>query len=113
MQDILERAPRACLSFSSDGGPRALPVGFLWREGRYLVNIPGNAASQPASGQEVVLLVDEGIYLFDLRAFYIRGQAQPVEAPEGAREGPTWLEVSPLKVVAWDYGKLREVSDGS
>jgi len=69
------------------------------------------AALQPAIDQEVVLLVDEGVHFFDLRAIYIRGRVKPAEAPNGAPAGRTWFEVIPLKTVAWDYGTLREVKD--
>ncbi len=110
-QDLLERVPRACLSFASDHKPQAQPVGLLWHEGRYLASIPWNAEPQPISGQEVVLLVDEGIYYFDLRAIYIRGLVRPAEAPPGVPAGRTWFEVVSLKTVAWDYGALREVRD--
>lgn len=110
-QDLLERVPRACLSFASDLGPQAQPVGLRWHEGRYLINLPGNVERQPISNQEVVLLIDEGIYYFDLRAIYIRGQVKPAEAPLNTPTGLTWFEVVPLKTVAWDYGALREVRD--
>ncbi|MGE5222016.1 MAG: hypothetical protein ACM3PY_06245 [Omnitrophica WOR_2 bacterium] len=108
-QDLLERVPRACLAFASENGPQIHPVGLIRHEGRYLVSIPDEAELQPASGQEVVLLVDEGIYYFDLRAMYIRGQTKPAVVPPSAPPGRVWLEVVPLKTVAWDYGKLREV----
>jgi hypothetical protein len=110
-QDLLERAPRACLSFAGEDGPQILQVGLRWQDDRFLVSIPGDAGPLPVSGQEVVLLVDEGIYYFDLRAIYIRGQALPVEFPPGASAGRTWLEGIPLKTVAWDYGKMREVEN--
>jgi len=110
-RDLLERVPRACLSFASNLGPRTQPVGLLWHEGRYLVSIPGEAEYQPLSGQEVVLLVDEGIYYFDLRAIYIRGQVKTTEAPPDSPAGRKWFEVVPIKTVAWDYGTLREVED--
>jgi hypothetical protein len=112
-RDLLERVPRACICFASDRSPQAQPIVMLWQEGRYLAGIPKDAEHQPDSGQEVVLLVDEGIYYFDLRAIYIRGQVKPAEAPKGAPAGCTWLEVVPTKTVAWDYGTLREVSDES
>jgi hypothetical protein len=112
-QDLLDRVPRACICFASDQGPQAQPVASLWYEGRYLAGIPRDAWRQPSSGQEVVLLIDEGIYYFDLRAVYIRGQVKPADAPEEAPADCTWLEVIPLKIVAWDYGKLREVGDES
>ncbi len=111
MRDLLERVPRACLSFASDHGPQAQPVGLLWHEDRYLVSIPGEAEHQPFPGQEVVLLVDEGIYYFDLRVIYIRGQVRAIEAPSDAPAGRKWFEVVPIKTVAWDYGTLREVRD--
>ncbi len=111
MGDLLERVPRACLSFASDLGPQTQPVGLLWHEGRYLVNIPEEADPQPVPGQEVVLLVDEGVYYFDLRAIYIRGQVRVSEAPPNAPVGRKWIEVDPTKTVAWDYGMLREVKD--
>jgi hypothetical protein len=111
MRDLLERVPRACLSFASDHGPIVQPVGLLWHETRCRVSILGEADDQPFPGQEVVLLVDEGIYYFDLRAIYIRGQVKTAEAPPDAPTGRKWFEVVPIKTVAWDYGTLREVQD--
>lgn len=110
-RDLLERIPRACLAFADDHGPQTQPITLVWRHGRYLAGIPENAAQQPGAGQEVVLLIDEGVHFFDLRALYIRGRAQPVEAPKNAPAGRMWLEVVPLKTVAWDYGALREVEE--
>ncbi|MBK9714865.1 MAG: hypothetical protein IPO81_26750 [Kouleothrix sp.] len=109
--DLIERVPRACIAFSGDSGPQAQPVVLVWRDNRYLVGIPDQADRRPGPGHEVVLLVDEGVYFFDLRAIYIRGQAQPAEPPAQAPAGHTWIEVVPLKTVAWDYGMLREESD--
>ena len=110
-RDLLERVPRACLCFACDHGPEAQPVALVWQEGRYLVGIPEQTALQPDTGQEVVLLVDEGVRFFDLRAIYIRGQVTPIGAPDHAPIGHAWFELVPLKTVAWDYGMLREVSD--
>ena len=109
--DLLERVPRACLSFATDDGPCAHPIALVWLAGRYLVGLPETAKRQPASDQEVVLLVDEGIHFFDLRAIYIRGHVQPIDTPDAAPAGRRWFEVIPLKTVAWDYGTLREVPD--
>lgn len=111
-RDLLERAPRASISFASDDGPEAQPVAMLWRNDRYLVGIPVDAG-RPYPGQEVVLLIDEGRYFFDLRAIYIRCQIKPSDVPEGAPADCTWFEAMPLKTVAWDYGKLREVKDAN
>jgi hypothetical protein len=112
-RDLLERVPRACIAFANDYGPQAQPIVLVWHGGRYLVGIPEDADRRPSSDQEVVLLIDEGVHYFDLRAIYIRGQVKPAEAPRGAPAGHTWFEVFPLKTVAWDYGTLREVRDES
>ena len=110
-RDLLERVPRACLCFASDHGPQAQPIVLVWHDGRYLAGLPQEAEQRPNSGQEVVLLIDEGVHFFDLRALYIRGQVKPADAPSEAPANCTWVEVVPLKTVAWDYGTLREVRD--
>jgi hypothetical protein len=110
-RDLLERVPHACLSFACGHGPQAQPVVLLWQDSRYLIGIPEHAAHRPDADQEVVLLVDDGVYFFDLRAIYIRGQAKPIATPQGAPADQTWCEVVPLKTVAWDYGTFREVKD--
>ena len=110
-QDLLERVPRACICFASEQGPQAQPIVLVWQDGHYLAGISVEADRLPSFGQEVVLLIDEGIYYFDLRAIYIRGQAKQASAPRDAPSSRTWLEVVPLKTVAWDYGVFREVRD--
>jgi hypothetical protein len=110
-RDLLKRVPRACLCFASNQGPQAEPVVLVWHDGCYLAGLPYDAERQPGSGEEVVLLIDEGVHFFDLRALYIRGRVQPAEAPRGVQTSCTWVEVVPFKTVAWDYGALREVSD--
>lgn len=109
-QDLLVRVPRACLAFTGERGPQVQPVGVLWKNERCLVKIPTGGGGWPGPGQEVVLLIDEGIYYFDLRAIYIRGQMQPVEAPSGGKAEDNWFELIPLKTVAWDYGSMRELA---
>ncbi len=108
-QDLLERVPRACLSFADKQGPQLQPVLLRWQTGRYLVGISADTLNLPEPGQEAVLLVDEGIYYFDLRAIYIRGQVQSAEASLDAQTGFIWFELIPNKTVAWDYGSMREV----
>lgn len=113
MKDLLQRVPRACLSFAGSQGPQAQPVGLRWQEDRYLVSLPAGVEDQPVPGQEVVLLVDEGIYYFELRAIYIRSHLRDAEVPVDAPAGQKWFELLPSKTVAWDYGRLREVGDAS
>ena len=108
--DLLRRVPRACIALAGDDSPQAEPVILDWRDNRYRVALPRSVARQPTPGQEVVLLVDEGIYYFDLRAIYVRGTIQPVSGPE---DEPCWFEITPVRIRAWDYGAMREVDDES
>ncbi len=111
--DLLERVPRASLAFAGNHGPHAQPIAFVWRDGRYFAGVPATANLQPTADQEVVLLVDEGLYFFDLRAIYIRGRVKPAAALAGVPADYIWFEVIPLKITAWDYGTLHEVQDAS
>lgn len=107
-RDLLDRGARACLAFAGEHGAMAQPVTVLWRDQQFFVGIPRNAAQTPAESAEVVLLIDEGIHFFDLRALYVRGHAHPVDSPPQAQSGFTWFELIPSKTVAWDYGTLHE-----
>ncbi len=107
-RDLLERIPRACVAFASDSWPQIQPVALTWRDGRCLVGILENAERQPTASQEIVLLIDEGVHYFELRAISIRGEVKLARAPEGALPGRVWFELISRKTVAWDYGMLRE-----
>jgi len=107
-RDLLERAPRASLAYAQAAGPCALPIAFVWRHDRYFVGLP--APTDLQADQEVVLLIDEGMHFFDLRAVYLRGRVKPVDPPLNAPADQAWFEVLPTKVVAWDYGTLHEVT---
>ncbi len=113
VRDLLERVPRARIAFASEHGAQAEPVVLVYQEGHYLAGIRRSASYLPSPGEEAVLLVDEGVYYFDLRAIYIRGRVQLSEAPAGATEDRAWYEIEAVKTIAWDYGSMREVSNAS
>jgi hypothetical protein len=110
-QDLLKQVPRACIAFASDQGAYAQPVLLSWHDEQYKIAVQELALYQPTAGQEVVLLVDEGIYYFDLRAIYVRGSVQPLQTPSDTPAGYIWFELTPAKTIAWDYGTMREVDD--
>ncbi len=111
-QDLLQRVPRASLAFANnDQGPCAQPIAFVWLDGRYFVGLSTATTPHPIVDQEVVLLIDEGLQFFDLRAIYIRGNVKRTDAPAGAPADQLWFEVIPTKTVAWDYGTLHEVQN--
>jgi hypothetical protein len=110
-RDLLQRVPRACVCFAHDDGPQALPVMLRWADPQILIGFAPSAMLLPGAGQEIVLLVDEGVHYFDLRAIYIRGTVQPQATAPDATYGRAWFELIPSKTTAWDYGTMREVDD--
>jgi hypothetical protein len=112
-RDLLERVPRACVAFITDDGPYVESVTVTFKDDRYVVGIATSAASQLTSGDEVVLLVDDGVQFFDLRAIYVRGHFRPLGEAEGPTSDAFWFEVQPTRTVAWDYASIREVDDES
>jgi hypothetical protein len=60
-----------------------------------------------------VLLIDDGVQFFDLRAIYVRGHVHPLGGVEGLADDSSWFAVQPTRSVAWDYARMREVGDES
>jgi hypothetical protein len=102
--DLLERPARGCVGFTSDGQPRIEPVHVRYEDGRYLIGIdPGAVVPDPS--HEVVLVVDDGVLFFELRAVYVRGVVVPaLSIPQGPLR---WMEVEPSRVSSWNYGRMR------
>ena len=102
--DLLGRPARACAAFIRDGKPRIEPVHLTHEGGRYLIGVAPGALA-PSSSEEVVLVVDDGILFFELRAVYVRGVTRPV--PASHQEELRWVEVEPSRVSSWNYGRMR------
>jgi hypothetical protein len=83
------------VTFVNDGEPAIIPVrarraGDRWRF----------AAAAPAlDDREVVLLLDDGDWWFELHGVSVRGVAR--------RDGDGWYTVGPRRVLTWNYGSLR------
>lgn len=56
------------------------------------------------AGREVVVLVDDGPWWFRLRGASFRGVARR----DGEGEGAVWWTMEPRRILAWDYGTVRE-----
>ena len=111
VRDLLDSVPRACIAFISAGIAEVAPVEFRFQEGRYWIGMSGGG-SEPAPGPDepVKLLIDEGMYYFDMRGIWIRGRALfSEERPEGGSQALNWFQLVPEKFLAWDFGAMREV----
>jgi len=112
MRDLLERVPRACIAFNSAGIVELVPVEFRLQEGRYWIGVSGESGPVPGPDEPVKLLIDEGMYYFDMRGIWIRGRALfSEERPEGGSPAVNWFQLVPEKFVAWDFGAMREVEE--
>lgn len=104
--DLLERPARACIGFVHDGQPQIAPVRLRFETGRFLIGVePGPIV--PDAPAEVVLVVDEGVMFFELRAVYVRGVASSLSEP--GHEGLQWFEIEPSLTSSWDYGRMRSI----
>ncbi|MBI2912887.1 MAG: hypothetical protein HYY03_03095 [Chloroflexi bacterium] len=110
MQGLLKRAPRAYMAFNNAGTVEIVPVEFRFQEGRYWIGVSGESGPAPGPDQPVKLLIDEGMYYFDMRGIWIRGRASFSEGrPQGGSAALSWFELVPDKFVAWDFGEMREL----
>ena len=80
------------------------PAHLSYEDGQYLIGI-GPGALAPDPSDEVVLVVDDGVLFFELRAVYVRGVARSVST--FPQEGLRWAEVEPCRASSWDYGRMR------
>jgi hypothetical protein len=108
LRRLLDDPPRATVAFVSGDGVELVPVRVCVRDGMHLFGVRGDAAAE-LDGREVVLIVDGGAYWFHLHGFSVRGEATAVASP-GTAEGTglCWYAVTPRRVLAWDYGTIRE-----
>lgn len=113
VRDLLAAPPRANLAFRRGDAVEAAPVAFRHDGGRYWVGVPRFGEGAPVGPGEVVkLVIDDGVWFFDLRGVWVRGRTVPAEpVPDGAPASLVWYEIVPDKTVAWDYGTLRTVGD--
>ena len=108
LQDLVEHPSRATVALVRSGIPELLPGRMRFDAGRYLVAIAAETDTSLAD-QEIVLLVDDGPYWFQLRGLSVRGRATRIDPP--ADPGSTrlsWYAIDARRVLAWDYGTVHE-----
>jgi len=103
--DLLLAPPRAALAATVDNEIHVLPISLTVEE-------PADPTSSPLmlqlptgtpdlANRHVVVIVDDGPQWFRLRSLIVRGTAIAI--------GDRSYRLLPKRVVAWDYGSLREV----
>jgi hypothetical protein len=105
VRDLLERPPRAVVAFVRDGAADVLPARVRSDGDRLLFALDADTAPDLVD-REIVVVVDDGPYWFQLRGLSLRGIATPAATP-GA-DALAWYALTPRRVLAWDYGAVRE-----
>lgn len=105
--DLALAPPRAALASVVDDEICVLPVEVTLDNpsdpggSTRVVRVPGGTPD--LVGRNVVVIADDGPQWFRLRSLTVRGTASPLDDDNTYR-------VAPRRVVAWDYGSLREAS---
>lgn len=105
LSDLRDRPPRASVAFSHHDAVDVLPARARFESGTYQFGVsPGT--SPDLTHREVVLVIDDGPYWFQLRGLSVRGVAERLQVP--GTDGLAWYAIAPRRVLAWDYGAIRE-----
>ncbi len=107
LRGLLDHPPRATVAFVDGDRAAVLPARARLDGDRHLFAVAADAA--PALDRcEVVLMIDDGWYWFQLRGVSVRGIAHRVDPPADAEAAPlAWYGVDTRRVLAWDYGAVR------
>jgi hypothetical protein len=109
VNDLLEHPPRATLAFVDGDDVEVLPVRARFRAATYSFGVRPEVATD-FENREVVLVIDDGAYWFELRGISVRGLARRTERAEpGETDALGWYAIDARRVLAWDYGAIREV----
>jgi len=108
VRDLTEQPPRATVAFVERDAVDLLPARARFAGERYLFGLlPGTAPDLEA--REVVLVIDDGPYWFELRGISVRGTAARVEpSRDRGAERLVWYAIAARRVLAWDYAAIRE-----
>ena len=104
--DLLARVPHANLAFATPAGIDATPVAFRYFDGHYWIGLP-RGEETPTLGTHAMLLIDDGVFYFDLRGVRVRGTLRDAATPPALDNRLRWLDLEPLKINAWHYGSMR------
>jgi hypothetical protein len=108
VRQLLDDPPRATVAFSEGDAVELLPARARCDAGVHQFGVL-LATAPDLAGREVLLVIDDGMYWFELRGISVRGVARCVDSPEsGAARRLAWYAIEPRRVLAWDYGAIRE-----
>jgi hypothetical protein len=102
--DLRDRPPRASVAFVEGDAVDVLPATARFSLDVYQFAVLADV-SPDLTHREVVLVIDDGPYWFELRGISVRGIAERLAAGAG---GLAWYAIDARRILAWDYGAIRE-----
>jgi len=103
LSDLRDHPPRASVAFVDGAAVDLLPARARCSADTYQFAVPA-ALAPDLTQREVVLVIDDGPYWFQLRGLSVRGVAERLET---AADGLIWYAIVPRRILAWDYGAIR------
>lgn len=108
LKDLLEHAKRATVAFVDRDEAEILPVRARYDADTCRFGVLPEVAVD-FENREVVLVIDDGPYFFELRGISVRGPARRIDRAEPVETNAlAWYRIEPRRVLAWDYGAMRE-----
>lgn len=108
LADLLEHPPRATVAFIDRDEVDAVPVRARCRADTNRFGVPPEVATD-FENREVVLVIDDGPYWFELRGISVRGLARRIARAEpGETDALAWYAIDTRRILAWDYAAIRE-----
>jgi len=106
LRDLVEAPPRATVAFVEGDAIDLLPARARFSTDTYDFCVQADAAPE-LGGREVVVVIDDGPYWFELRGISVRGVAARID-PAEPDATLVWYRVDARRVLAWDYAAIRE-----
>jgi hypothetical protein len=108
LNDLLEHPPRATIAFIDRQQVDVQPVRARHRGDTYRFGVLSEVAKD-LENREVVLVIDDGPYFFELRGISVRGLARRIDGAEpGETDALAWYAIDPRRILAWNYAAIRE-----
>jgi len=108
LEDLLEHPPRATVAFIDRDRVDVVPVRARCGADTYRFGVRPEVATD-LDDREVVLVLDDGPYFFELRGISVRGLARRIDRVEpGEADALAWYVIDSRRIVAWNYAAMRE-----
>jgi len=108
LPDLLAHPPRASLAYVDGDSVTIVPARARCDDGVWHFMLR-EADCRDLEGQEIVLIMDDGPYWFELRGISARGIAKRAAAKgDAAGDGLAHYTVEVRRLLSWDYGAVRE-----